>query len=90
VIEAPSTARGYATLLEKMQIEVRVNEDVTERYRGLANQGWATFLEGSPGDHWQGQRAAVLAAEVERWRLLGKALDSGALRVCRINGLAQK
>jgi len=90
VVEPPWTVDDHVAALAEFGIETHVREDLTQRYRGFANAGWAAFLKTAAKDEWQDERAHVLAAEVNLSRLRGAALDSGALRVCRIHAIAKE
>ena len=83
----PWTSEQYASHIKDLGYDVRVIEDISDRFKAMVLQGWAAFLssiESSGLDHAKG---AALVAEVELWTRRVQALDSGQLRVCRFHAL---
>ncbi len=81
------SAQDYSHYIETLGMDVRVVEDISDRFKGMVLQGWAGFLssiEETGLDHATG---AALVTEIELWTRRTQALDSGELRVCRIHAI---
>lgn len=74
----------YVKWFRELNFDLRVNEDITERYRKLIMDGWVDFTQAG------GQKAAHAKAlpeqvvkEVELWSRRVAAMDAGHLKVMR-------
>lgn len=74
----------YVKWLRELNFDLRVNEDITERYRKMIMDGWVDFTQAG------GERAAhakampePLVKEVELWTRRVAAFDAGVLKVVR-------
>ena len=77
----------YSRYISTLGYDVRVVEDISDRFKTMVLQGWADFLssiESTGLDHAMG---AALVSEVELWTRRTQALESGEVRVCRIHAL---
>lgn len=79
-----SSGAEYAKWLRELDFDLRVNEDITDRYRKMVMEGWVDFTQSG------GERAAhakampdSLVMEVELWTRRVAAFDAGALKVVR-------
>lgn len=74
----------YVRWLRELNFDLRVNEDITARYRKMIMEGWVDFTQAG------GERAAhakalpeYLVKEVELWTRRVAAFDAGTLKVVR-------
>ncbi|WP_374372105.1 class I SAM-dependent methyltransferase [Dongia sp.] len=79
-----ASGEEYVRWLRELNFDLRVNEDITERYRKMIMDGWVDFTQAG------GQRAAharampdPLVKEVELWTRRVAAFDAGILKVMR-------
>lgn len=79
-----ATGAEYERWLRELNFDVRVDEDITERYRKMIMDGWVDFTQAG------GERAAharimpeSLVKEVELWTRRVAAFDAGLLKVMR-------
>ena len=79
----PWTAAQFSTALEKLNLTVRINEDITDQYRRTALTGWSEFLEGLNIRELTRPEVLALVDEAEQWLHRMAALDTGDLLVYR-------
>ena len=79
-----ASGEEYAKWFRELNFDLRVNEDITERYRKMIMDGWVDFTQAG------GEKAAhakalpeVLVKEVELWSRRVAAFDAGHLKVMR-------
>lgn len=79
-----ASSEEYVRWLRELNFDLRVNEDITERYRKMIMDGWVDFTQAG------GERAAharampgPLVKEVELWTRRVAAFDAGILKVMR-------
>jgi SAM-dependent methyltransferase len=79
-----ASGEEYIRWLRELNFDLRVNEDITERYRKMIMDGWVDFTQAG------GERAAharampdSLVKEVELWTRRVAAFDAGVLKVVR-------
>ena len=77
----------YAELMEDLKLEMRVQEDITDKFRPMITQSWTGFVESLEKGNVSPERAEALIQEAEMWTRRVAALDSGDLRVCRIHAI---
>ena len=69
--------------MEKLNLTVRINEDITDRYRRTALTDWSEFLEGLNIRELTRPEVLALVDEAEQWLHRMAAFDTGDLLVYR-------
>lgn len=77
----------FARCLTEEKFEVRVTEDVTGTFRGMAIGAWAGLTGRIAGMSLAPELKACMVAELERWMRRIAAFDSGDLRLYRVYAL---
>lgn len=79
-----ASSEEYVRWLRELNFDLRVNEDITDRYRKMVMDGWVDFTQ-SGGDRAAHARALPehLVKEVELWTRRVAAFDAGLLKVMR-------
>lgn len=83
----PWTVENYSASLEKLGYDVRVVEDISDRFKQVVVRGWTKFLSSIEGAGQQDATKRALVPEIELWTRRVQAVDGGQLRVCRIHAL---
>jgi SAM-dependent methyltransferase len=83
----PCTLQDLQQNCGKLNIDLRVAEDMTAEFRNLVIQGWANLAGVLHGKKVEPGEAAALAKEIKLWQTRLAAIDSGDLRVARLFGL---
>ena len=83
----PWTMRDYETLLTEARLDIRIKEDITEQVYGIIAASWARFLSNLKGKTVDRDTSEAIDDAVELWSRRTKAIDSGALRICRFHAL---
>jgi cyclopropane fatty-acyl-phospholipid synthase-like methyltransferase len=84
------SVKEYDIALSRLKIEIRITEDITDKFRAIVMKGWSNYLATATKAGISDQMTAVLVSEVELWARRVKAFESGDLRVCRIYGLKKQ
>ena len=79
--------QDYAAALAGLQVDIRINEDITDDYCHLARQGWTAFRRGFKEPDLDPNVSRAVIAESDLWVRRLAALSSGGLRVFRIHVL---
>ena len=82
------TKEDYVSRLTTLGLDVRVDEDITDRLRAEILRGCAKFVDGAAQAELTRLDKVALASELEYWARCVAAIDSGVLRVCRIYGIS--
>jgi SAM-dependent methyltransferase len=79
-----ASGADYVRWLRELNFDLRVNEDITERYRKMIMDGWVDFTQagGERAAHARAMPESVVK-EVELWTRRVAAIDAGALKVMR-------
>ena len=75
----------YVSCLAALKLDVRVDEDITDRLRSEILHGCAKFVDSAAQAELTRLDKVALASELEYWARCVAAIDSGVLRVCRIH-----
>ena len=75
----------YVSRLAALKLDVRVDEDITDRLRSEILHGCAKFVDSAAQAELTRLDKVALASELEYWARCVAAIDSGVLRVCRIH-----
>lgn len=86
----PWTMRDYEVALTEARLDIRIKEDITEQVYGIITASWARFLSGIKGKSVDKETSAAIADAVELWTRRTKAIDAGALRICRFHALKKE
>lgn len=86
----PSSADEYAALARRLGLDMRVSEDMTEKYRGLIMVGWARFMALLKERQIAPKTMLEVVEEAELWAHRIKAFESGGLRLFRFHLLKKK
>ena len=81
----PWAIEDYQDALTGLRLDIRVTEDVTETFRAMVIKGWADYTQSTQRGGIGEGAAPALVDEVELWTRRVQAIDSGALKVCRIH-----
>lgn len=77
----------YTSYVEALGYDVRVIEDMSDRFKTMVLKGWAAFLSSIDKAGLDHETGAALVTEVELWTRRTQTLESGALRVSRLHAL---
>ena len=83
------TKADYVDRLKSLNMDVRVDEDITDRLRSEILRGCALFVESAEKAELTQMDKLALTSELEYWARCIAAIESGALRVCRIHCIGQ-
>ncbi len=78
------TPAAYETLLGKLKLDVRINEDVTERFQSLIAAAWSDFAQPQKIDPFGPKTKSLLLDLAETWVGRSCAMAEGKLRIHRI------
>ncbi|HEY9548890.1 MAG TPA: methyltransferase domain-containing protein [Kiloniellaceae bacterium] len=84
------TMRDYETALTDARLDIRIKEDITEEVYGIITGSWAHFLSSMKGKTVDKDTAAAVTTAVELWTRRTRAIDAGALRICRFHALKKE
>ncbi|MGH6954800.1 MAG: methyltransferase domain-containing protein [Alphaproteobacteria bacterium] len=79
--------QDYAAAFAGLQVDIRINEDITDDYCRLVRQGWTTFRREFEKQNHDSSLSRAVIAESDLWVRRLAALSSGGLRVFRIHVL---
>lgn len=83
----PWTMRDYESLLTESRLDIRIKEDITDEIYSIITASWARFLSSLKGKSVDKDTSAAITAAVELWTRRTRAIDAGALRICRFHAL---
>lgn len=86
----PWTMRDYETVLTESRLDIRIKEDITDEVYGIITGSWARFLSGLKGKRVDKVSADAIDTAVELWTQRTRAIDAGALRICRFHALKKE
>lgn len=86
----PWTMRDYEDLLTEARLDIRIKEDITQEVYGIITASWARFLSSLKGKTVDKKTSEAINDAVELWTRRTKAIDSGALRICRFHALKKE
>lgn len=81
------TAKQTHAALSERDFDVRVAEDISEKYRAMVLTGWLQLLETLHPGQVEKTFAMNMIRECEYWLHRMNALDSGALRIYRYHAI---
>ena len=81
------SAEDYTSYIEALGYDVRVVEDISDRFKTMVTKGWAAFLSSIDKAGLDHETGAALVTEVELWTHRTKTLESGELRISRLHAL---
>lgn len=87
---SPWTMRDYEAMLTDSRLDIRIKEDITDEVYGIITGSWARFLSGLKGKRVEKDTSAAITAAVELWTRRTRAIDAGALRICRFHALKKE
>ncbi|MET1025968.1 MAG: methyltransferase domain-containing protein [Dongiaceae bacterium] len=73
----------YEKAFRDLKFDLRIGEDITERYRKLVTEGWDGFVRNPEGQAASRNYPDVTVAEAEFWQRRLAAYDAGLLRIYR-------
>lgn len=73
----------YEKAFRELKFDLRIGEDITERYRKLVTEGWDSFVQKPEGKEASRAFPQETVAEAELWQRRLAAYDAGLLRVYR-------
>jgi SAM-dependent methyltransferase len=74
---------AYQKAFKELKLDLRINEDIGERYRKLVTEAWDGFTKTPQGQVISRSHPALTVAEAEYWQRLLLALDAGLLKIYR-------
>jgi ubiquinone/menaquinone biosynthesis C-methylase UbiE len=86
----PWTMRDYEAMLTDARLDIRIKEDITEEVYGIITGSWARFLSGLQGKSVDNETSQAITSAVELWTRRTRAIDAGALRICRFHALKKE
>jgi cyclopropane fatty-acyl-phospholipid synthase-like methyltransferase len=86
----PVSADDYANLAAQLGLDMRICEDMTDKYRNLIMRGWGQFMEILKEKRLVPKTMLNVVEEAELWANRVKAFDSGDVRMYRFHLLKKK
>ena len=83
----PWTIKEYEAALTEARLDIRIKEDITEDVYKIIKASWAAFLNGLRSRELDKSTSDAIEEAVELWTKRSKAIDNGALRICRFHAL---
>jgi cyclopropane fatty-acyl-phospholipid synthase-like methyltransferase len=74
---------AYQKAFKELKFDLRINEDIGERYRKLVTEAWNVFTRNPEGQAVSRQYPKLTMTEAEYWQRLLLAMDAGLLRIYR-------
>lgn len=81
------TSRKVYDTLNEMSFDVRIAEDITDKYRSMVFTGWLNLLSHLTKKELTPELGQALIGECEYWIYRISALDSGGLKVYRYHAI---
>ena len=82
--------RDYEVALTEARLDIRIKEDITEEVYGIITGSWARFRSSLRGKAVDKKSSEAITEAVELWTRRTKAIDAGALKICRFNDLKKE
>src|SRR3546814_18151939 len=82
--------RDYEDMLTDARLDIRIKEDITDEVYAIITGSWAHFLSSLKGKRVDKDTSAAIDTAVEPWTRRTRAIDAGALRICRFHALKQE
>lgn len=86
----PWTMRDYESMLTESRLDIRIKEDITDEVYNIITGSWATFLSSLKGKTVDKESSEAITEAVELWTRRTRAIDAGALRICRFHALKKE
>lgn len=83
----PWTMKDYEAALTEARLDIRIKEDITDDVHKIITSAWASFLNSIKGSSLDKSTADAVEQAVELWTRRTKAIECGALRLCRFHAL---
>jgi len=74
---------AYQKAFKEQKLDLRINEDIGERYRKLVTEAWDGFTKTPQGQAISRSHPELTVKEAEYWQRLLLAMDAGLLRIYR-------
>lgn len=74
---------NYQKAFKELRLDLRINEDIGERYRGLVTVAWDNFVKTPEGKEVSRAYPKLTVTEAEYWQRMLLAMDAGLLRIYR-------
>ena len=74
---------AYQKAFKELKLDLRINEDIGERYRKLVTEAWDGFTKTPQGQAISRSHPELTVKEAEYWQRLLLAMDAGLLRIYR-------
>lgn len=74
---------AYQRACKELKLDLRINEDIGERYRKLVTEAWDGFTKTPQGQAISRSNPDLTVKEAEYWQRLLLAMDAGLLRIYR-------
>ena len=84
------TPEDYQKAFQKLKMDVRVMQDITDEYKTMVMQGWSKLMRDMKKDDLTIDFVNALIEEGEYWQRRLKAIESGQLRLMRIHVILPK
>lgn len=84
------TLKEYEVALTEARLDIRIKEDITDNVYKIITSCWANFLSGLRGREMDKSTSDAVEEAVDLWTRRSKAIDSGALRLCRFHALKKE
>jgi ubiquinone/menaquinone biosynthesis C-methylase UbiE len=86
----PWTMRDYESMLTESRLDIRIKEDITDEVYGIITASRARILSSLKGKTDEKKSTEAIAEAVDLWTRRTKAIDAGALRICRFHALKKE
>src|SRR3546814_6227832 len=77
-------------MLTDARLDIRIKEDITDEVYAIITGSWAHFLSSLKGKRVDKDTSAAIDTAVELWTRRTRAIDAGALRICRFHALKKE
>lgn len=74
---------AYQKAFKELKFDLRINEDIGERYRKLVTEAWSAFTQDAEAQVLSRAHPKLTMMEAEYWQRLLVAMDAGLLRIYR-------
>jgi hypothetical protein len=78
-----ATPAAIATAMQRVGMDIRIAEDISDRHIGYGSQAWKVLLAGVTPNKAEAGLARHLVTEAEAWHLRRRLIESGRLRMMR-------
>jgi hypothetical protein len=80
-------SKKFENALADLNMDVRINEDLSARYCELIVQAWQALNSASRLTEFDSATCDMIVREVERWAACSKAIEAGVVQVRRIHSI---